>query len=95
MDPLISIITPSFQQARFLRACIDSVLSQDYPEVEYIINDGGSDDGSVEILKSYGDRITWTSGPDGGQAARVADQQVEAAPGARGSVRVITCSGGK
>ncbi|MEZ5276221.1 MAG: glycosyltransferase family 2 protein [Opitutaceae bacterium] len=71
MDPLISIITPSFQQARFLRACIDSVLSQDYPEVEYIINDGGSDDGSVEILKSYGDRITWTSGPDGGQAAAI------------------------
>ena len=71
MDPLITIITPSFQQARFLRACLDSVLNQDYPNLEYLVMDGGSTDGSVEILKSYGDRFVWSSGPDGGQAAAI------------------------
>ena len=71
MEPLITIITPSFQQARFLRACLDSVLNQDYPNLEYLVMDGGSTDGSVEILKSYGDRIVWSSGPDGGQAAAI------------------------
>ena len=71
MEPLITIITPSFQQARFLGACLDSVLNQDYPNLEYLVMDGGSTDGSVEILKSYGDRIAWSSGPDGGQAAAI------------------------
>ncbi|RKX35593.1 MAG: glycosyltransferase [Verrucomicrobia bacterium] len=71
MEPLITIITPSFQQARFLRACIDSVLNQKYPNLEYLVMDGGSTDGSVEVLKSYGDRIVWSSGPDDGQAAAI------------------------
>jgi glycosyltransferase involved in cell wall biosynthesis len=71
MDPLITIITPSFEQARFLRACIDSVLSQDYPNLEYLVMDGGSTDGSIDILKSYGDRIVLSTGPDGGQAAAI------------------------
>jgi glycosyltransferase involved in cell wall biosynthesis len=71
MEPLITIITPSFQQARFLRACLDSVLNQDYPNLEYLVMDGGSTDGSVEILQSYGDRVVWSSGPDGGQAAAI------------------------
>ena len=65
--PLVSIVTPSFQHAAFLRQCIESVLGQDYPKLEYAVFDGGSTDGSVEILRGYGDRFHWESGPDGGQ----------------------------
>ncbi|MGB3190760.1 MAG: glycosyltransferase [Limnoraphis sp.] len=65
--PKISIVTPSLNQAEFLEACIDSVLSQNYPNLEYIIMDGGSVDGSVEILKKYEKYLTyWQSQPDGG-----------------------------
>lgn len=71
MDPLISIVTPSYQQAPFLRACIDSVLNQEYPNIEYRVQDGESTDGSVAILESYHDRFSWSSGPDGGQAAAI------------------------
>ncbi len=65
--PLVSIVTPSFQHAAFLKQCIESVLSQDYPNIEYAVFDGGSTDGSVDILRGYGDRFHWESGPDGGQ----------------------------
>lgn len=65
--PLISIVTPSYNQAQFIRATIDSVLSQDYPNFEYFVMDGGSTDGTVEILKSYGDKIKWESKKDAGQ----------------------------
>ncbi|MBP9669857.1 glycosyltransferase [Candidatus Woesebacteria bacterium] len=65
--PLISIVTPSFNQAQFIRATINSVLSQDYPNLEYFVVDGGSTDGTVEILKSYGKKLNWVSEKDHGQ----------------------------
>lgn len=68
---LVSIVTPSYQQGRFLRACIESVLTQDYPHIEYLVFDGGSKDESVEVLKSYGDRFYWQSQPDGGQTKAI------------------------
>jgi len=67
MSPLVSIIVPSYQQARFLREAIDSVLIQDYQPIEILVFDGGSTDGSKEILESYGDRIWFRSGQDRGQ----------------------------
>jgi hypothetical protein len=67
MNPLVSIIVPSYQQAKYLRTAIDSILAQDYSPLEILVLDGGSTDGSREILESYGDRIWFRSAPDGGQ----------------------------
>jgi len=68
MNPLVSIITPSFNQARFLEDTIKSVIGQDYPNIEYIIIDGGSTDGSREIIHQYeGQLAYWESVTDKGQ----------------------------
>jgi glycosyltransferase involved in cell wall biosynthesis len=66
--PLVSVVTPSLNMADYLRHAADSVLSQDYPRLEYLVMDGGSDDGTVELLRSYGDRLRFVSEPDRGQA---------------------------
>ncbi len=67
--PLVSIVTPSFNQGRFLEATIRSILDQSYKNIEYMVIDGGSKDKSIEILQQYSDRISyWVSEPDRGQA---------------------------
>src|SRR5439155_9305515 len=67
--PLISIITPSFNQVEFIEETIQSVITQDYAQREYLVFDGGSTDGSVDIIRRHADKLDyWVSEPDRGQS---------------------------
>jgi glycosyltransferase involved in cell wall biosynthesis len=70
--PRVSLVTPSFNAEPYLRAAIDSVIGQDYPNIEYLVMDGGSTDGTVELLREYDDRLSWVSEKDAGQADAIA-----------------------
>ena len=70
--PLISIVTPSYNQGEYLEATIRSILLQGYPNLEYVVMDGGSTDDSLAIIRKYSPWLAhWESGPDGGQYAAV------------------------
>lgn len=70
--PKISIITPSYNQGSYLEETIQSVLSQNYPNLEFLILDGGSTDNSVEVIRKYEDKIDfWRSHKDGGQSEAI------------------------
>ncbi len=67
----VMVVTPSLNQGMFIEEAIQSVLSQDYPAIEYIVVDGGSTDNTIEVLRKYNGRFTWISEPDDGQAAAI------------------------
>jgi len=69
--PLVTVVTPSYNMREFLEHTIQSVLSQDYPNIDYIVMDGGSSDGTVELLEKYSGRLRYWSGPDRGAAAAI------------------------
>ena len=68
-DPLVSVLTPSFNQVRWLSDNLRSVRLQSYPHIEHVVMDGASTDGSVDLLRSASGRVVWRSEPDAGQSA--------------------------
>jgi glycosyltransferase involved in cell wall biosynthesis len=81
MPPKLSIVTPSFNQGRFLEETILSVLNQNYPNLEYIVIDGGSTDESVEVIRRYEKHLAyWISEKDRGQVHAI-DKGIEKATG--------------
>lgn len=68
MRPLVSVVTPSYNKAPFLEEAIKSVISQDYPNTECLVMDGGSTDLTLDTLRKYSGKIQWLSEPDQGQA---------------------------
>ena len=70
--PKVSLLTPTYNSKPYLRAAIESVLGQDYPNIEYLVMDGGSTDGTVELLMEFGDAVRWISEADSGQADAIA-----------------------
>jgi glycosyltransferase involved in cell wall biosynthesis len=69
--PLVSVVTPSLNSERFIARTVESVLGQDYPNIEYIVVDGGSTDGTLAILDQYRNRLQYASGSDGGVAGAI------------------------
>ena len=67
-QPLVSIVTASYNSAKYIEQAIRSVAAQDYPHIEHIVVDGGSTDGTLEILQRYNGRVDWISEPDSGQS---------------------------
>ena len=68
IPPLVSIVTPSLNMAEYIEETVASVLTQDYPSIEYIVMDAGSTDDTLSILKKYEGRFQYTSQPDDGTA---------------------------
>jgi glycosyltransferase involved in cell wall biosynthesis len=81
--PVVSVVTPSFNQGAFIRQTIESVLTQDYPHIDFRVVDGASTDETVEVLKSYGDSVKWVSEKDRGQTHAINKGMAEA----RGEIR--------
>src|SRR5258708_21606498 len=69
--PLVTVVTRSYNQGGFIRQAIESVLRQDYPNLQYLVMDGGSSDETVSILREYSGRLEWVSKPDRGQASAI------------------------
>ena len=69
--PLVSIVTPSLNQGRFIEDAIKSVLGQDYPRIEYLVVDGGSTDDTLSVLGRFDGALRWTSEPDRGQGSAI------------------------